>query len=176
MRRPLASWMPCRIGFRLLPSQTLVLSGHQGPRRQDCRSPAGRRTLTDDAVEEPLASGEPMRKPMRKPMEKPMRKQAKAAWRRGRDSNPRYPCEYAAFRVRCFQPLSHLSKPLDDLSIPLRTYFSKGSVATLLLPNRIGASVYYVLKRPVNASSGVFLHARHCMRIKVHRNANLGMP
>ena len=30
-------------------------------------------------------------------------------WRRGRDSNPRYPCEYAAFRVRCFQPLSHLS-------------------------------------------------------------------
>ena len=31
-------------------------------------------------------------------------------WRRGRDSNPRYPCEYAAFRVRCFQPLSHLSE------------------------------------------------------------------
>ncbi len=31
-------------------------------------------------------------------------------WRRGRDSNPRYPCEYAAFRVRCFQPLSHLSR------------------------------------------------------------------
>ena len=29
--------------------------------------------------------------------------------RRGWDSNPRYPCEYAAFRVRCFQPLSHLS-------------------------------------------------------------------
>ena len=32
-------------------------------------------------------------------------------WRRGRDSNPRYGCPYAAFRVRCFQPLSHLSKP-----------------------------------------------------------------
>ncbi len=32
-------------------------------------------------------------------------------WRRGGDSNPRYPCEYAAFRVRCFQPLSHLSRP-----------------------------------------------------------------
>ncbi len=30
-------------------------------------------------------------------------------WRRRRDSNPRYPCEYAAFRVRCFQPLSHFS-------------------------------------------------------------------
>ena len=32
-------------------------------------------------------------------------------WRRGWDSNPRYPCEYAAFRVRCFRPLSHLSSP-----------------------------------------------------------------
>ncbi len=31
-------------------------------------------------------------------------------WRRGRDLNPRYGCPYAAFRVRCFQPLSHLSK------------------------------------------------------------------
>ena len=30
-------------------------------------------------------------------------------WRRGWDSNPRYPFEYAAFRVRYFQPLSHLS-------------------------------------------------------------------
>lgn len=30
-------------------------------------------------------------------------------WRRGRDSNPRYPCEYAAFRVRCIRPLCHLS-------------------------------------------------------------------
>src|SRR5262245_56165772 len=34
---------------------------------------------------------------------------AKQGWRRGRDSNPRYSCPYAAFRVRCFQPLSHLS-------------------------------------------------------------------
>ena len=32
-----------------------------------------------------------------------------AIWRRGGDSNPRYPCEYAAFRVRCIQPLCHLS-------------------------------------------------------------------
>src|SRR5215831_17231390 len=35
-------------------------------------------------------------------------------WRRGRDSNPRYGYPYAAFRVRCFQPLSHLSKPLAN--------------------------------------------------------------
>ena len=38
-------------------------------------------------------------------------------WRRGRDSNPRYGYPYAAFRVRCFQPLSHLSKPLKALVI-----------------------------------------------------------
>ena len=30
--------------------------------------------------------------------------------RRGRDSNPRDPCEPAAFRVRCLRPLSHLSR------------------------------------------------------------------
>ncbi len=30
-------------------------------------------------------------------------------WRRGRDSNPRYGCPYSAFRVRCIQPLCHLS-------------------------------------------------------------------
>jgi hypothetical protein len=35
-----------------------------------------------------------------------------ASWRRGRDSNPRYGCPYAAFRVRCIQPLCHLSNSL----------------------------------------------------------------
>ena len=39
----------------------------------------------------------------------------KVPWRRGGDSNPRYGCPYAAFRVRCFQPLSHLSKSLTYL-------------------------------------------------------------
>src|SRR6266700_7608788 len=34
----------------------------------------------------------------------------RTSWRRGRDSNPRYGYPYAAFRVRCFQPLSHLSE------------------------------------------------------------------
>ena len=38
-------------------------------------------------------------------------------WRRGRDSNPRYGCPYAAFRVRCIQPLCHLSKSLEALTI-----------------------------------------------------------
>src|SRR5579863_8924302 len=30
-------------------------------------------------------------------------------WRTGWDLNPRYACTYAAFRVRCLQPLDHLS-------------------------------------------------------------------
>jgi hypothetical protein len=37
---------------------------------------------------------------------------ATTSWRRGRDSNPRYGCPYAAFRVRCIQPLCHLSNYL----------------------------------------------------------------
>ena len=36
-------------------------------------------------------------------------------WRRGGDSNPRCPCRHAAFRVRCIQPLCHLSaRCLDE--------------------------------------------------------------
>ena len=38
-------------------------------------------------------------------------------WRRGGDSNPRCPCRHAAFRVRCIQPLCHLSSNMfNDLS------------------------------------------------------------
>src|SRR5262249_45097488 len=40
-------------------------------------------------------------------------------WRRGRDSNPRYGYPYAAFRVRCFQPLSHLSVAAKGTNIPV---------------------------------------------------------
>src|SRR5258708_36995353 len=40
-----------------------------------------------------------------------------ASWRRGRDSNPRYGYPYAAFRVRCFQPLSHLSVAAEGANI-----------------------------------------------------------
>jgi hypothetical protein len=34
-------------------------------------------------------------------------------WRRGRDSNPRYPFGYAGFQDRCHQPLGHLSGPFS---------------------------------------------------------------
>src|ERR1700758_3218513 len=34
-------------------------------------------------------------------------------WRRGRDSNPRYPFGYAGFQDRSHQPLGHLSEHTD---------------------------------------------------------------
>src|SRR5690606_19430189 len=57
-------------------------------------------------------------------------------WRRGWDSNPRYGCPYAAFRVRCFQPLSHLSSgrtglktPSERRYLPKRAQTDKGGIA-----------------------------------------------
>ena len=32
-------------------------------------------------------------------------------WRKGWDSNPRYPCGHAGFQDRCLKPLGHPSKP-----------------------------------------------------------------
>src|SRR5215469_346972 len=97
-------------------------------------------------------------------------------WRRGRDSNPRYGCPYAAFRVRCIQPLCHLSKPLILL------FFSNGHpaaewpFATLLLPNFLGSSlVYRCAEGFVNACRGIFLHSGEHVRIQVQGNADLGM-
>jgi hypothetical protein len=97
-------------------------------------------------------------------------------WRRGRDSNPRYGCPYAAFRVRCIQPLCHLSKPLRLQHNQCLRRSRKGPVATLLLPNRFGAPVYYVLQVAVNASGCVLLHPRHNVRIKVQGDSDLGVP
>jgi hypothetical protein len=44
-----------------------------------------------------------------------------------------------------------------------------------LLPNRFGAFVYYAFEIAVNASNSVFLHARHNVRIKIHRDPDLGV-
>src|SRR5258708_18081373 len=37
-------------------------------------------------------------------------------WRKGWDSNPRYPCRHAGFQDRCLKPLGHPSKPLKLLA------------------------------------------------------------
>jgi hypothetical protein len=49
-------------------------------------------------------------------------------WRRGRDSNPRYPFRYAGFQDRCHQPLGHLS-----------VYYSF-TIGTILAENRASGS------------------------------------
>src|SRR2546426_11197008 len=56
-------------------------------------------------------------------------------WRRGRDSNPRYGYPYAAFRVRCIQPLCHLSITLMYRSFSARTRKSNRPLLPELLPN-----------------------------------------
>lgn len=40
-------------------------------------------------------------------------------WRREGDSNPRYGCPYAAFRVRCIRPLCHLSAEGPACAVPV---------------------------------------------------------
>ena len=50
-------------------------------------------------------------------------------WRTGWDSNPRYPCRYAAFRVRCHRPLDHPSAGGD-----------KGAAGLRQVPDKIGKS------------------------------------
>ena len=71
-------------------------------------------------------------------------------WRRGRDSNPRYGCPYAAFRVRCIQPLCHLSgtrngclkRALSSEGRPARQGRAHGAA---------GAAVYDARARPGHA-------------------------
>jgi hypothetical protein len=41
-------------------------------------------------------------------------------WRKGWDSNPRYPCRYAGFQDRCLKPLGHPSKALILLAFKRR--------------------------------------------------------
>src|SRR6201996_903302 len=99
--------------------------------------------------------------------------QISSLWRRGRDSNPRYGCPYAAFRVRCFQPLSHLSKPL--IALENRSFFRTVEVRLLpvLLPNDFGALVYGETESRVNDSDRIGLHAFGGVHVQVGRGANL---
>ena len=46
-------------------------------------------------------------------------------WRRGWDSNPRYPHRYSAFRVRCNRPLYHLSVALSPGWLPVGGCWAK---------------------------------------------------
>ena len=97
-------------------------------------------------------------------------------WRRGRDSNPRYGCPYAAFRVRCFQPLSHLSKSLRT------SYFKLAAEPEIarLLPFCYRMPLRRLFIAPpqggVNALGRILLHARQHMAVEVERDADLECP
>ena len=54
----------------------------------------------------------------------------KTNWRRGRDSNPRYPSGYAGFQDRCHQPLGHLS---GIIVLQPRVIFASESTVSLYL-------------------------------------------
>src|ERR1700676_4870893 len=96
-------------------------------------------------------------------------------WRKGWDSNPRYPCRHAGFQDRCLKPLGHPSKPLPLLSFLRNLWGKKPPFATALLPNCFGALVYGGSERIVNKSGCVILHPRHHMRIQVQRDPDLAV-
>ena len=73
------------------------------PRPELGREVAGRNGIAATRGEAPPESGDSPAFPAM------VRRGCARDWRRGWDSNPRYGCPYAAFRVRCFRPLSHLS-------------------------------------------------------------------
>src|SRR5437764_15148108 len=62
-------------------------------------------------------------------------------WRKGWDSNPRYPCRHAGFQDRCLKPLGHPSKPLILLRNPLCFTCQRKLFARLLLPVHLTARI-----------------------------------
>jgi hypothetical protein len=56
-------------------------------------------------------------------------------WRKGWDSNPRYPCRHAGFQDRCLKPLGHPSKPLKLLKNSASAFDVKVDLLTSLLTN-----------------------------------------
>jgi hypothetical protein len=94
------------------------------------------------------------------------------SWRRGRDSNPRYGCPYAAFRVRCFQPLSHLSDVPENDAFPrgVRSCNEAGAVKQ----GQAGPGVGRGDRRETDAKPMRFLAA--VRRVIGGRKRRMGMP
>ena len=69
-------------------------------------------------------------------------------WRRGRDSNPRYPSRYGRFRGGSFQPLTHLSARENEqtLIVTLHSFFSKERLHHLhATPGQHSARYFYAV-------------------------------
>jgi hypothetical protein len=75
-------------------------------------------------------------------------------WRKGWDSNPRYPCRHAGFQDRCLKPLGHPSNPLKLFSYLRNAWGRECPFATALLPNVFGAPVYGGAQYVVNSRGG----------------------
>jgi hypothetical protein len=73
-------------------------------------------------------------------------------WRKGWDSNPRYPCRHAGFQDRCLKPLGHPSVTRRWLAIHERQGAEKAVCHRLGYPRR-GAPVYGSGCRFVNANA-----------------------
>jgi hypothetical protein len=82
-------------------------------------------------------------------------------WRKGWDSNPRYPCRHAGFQDRCLKPLGHPSNPLKLFSYLRTSPGRKRPFTTALLLNVFGALVYGRAQHVVNSCRGAFLNAPH---------------
>ena len=59
-----------------------------------------------------------------------------AIWRKGWDSNPRYPCRHAGFQDRCLKPLGHPSVT-SDINHPAEGISRKSWLARNLRAQRL---------------------------------------
>ena len=106
-----------------------------------------------------------------------------SSWRRGWDLNPRYPCRYAAFRVRCIRPLCHLSAGTNcevraGVLITARNWAGSFAAsapnvaaachATITIPHVQVAENLVHLWRPASSASG-YREARQNIRNAVAR-------
>ena len=70
-------------------------------------------------------------------------------WRKGWDSNPRYPCRHAGFQDRCLKPLGHPSACNNNcLEVPFATcYVNWHRIGTVNAMGQGGMFSFYPCKR-----------------------------
>ena len=73
------------------------------------RTPQERKSFLDDLLSNPVLDGTTVRYELRKPFVTLSEMKGDLNWRRGRDSNPRCPCEHTCVPGMRLQPLGHLS-------------------------------------------------------------------
>src|SRR6266576_5157736 len=96
-------------------------------------------------------------------------------WRKGWDSNPRYPCRYAGFQDRCLKPLGHPSKPLISLTETNSEERAKSLLLLKLLLNFFGRqrdAPYSRAERQVEPRRRVLLQRANDVRVQIKRDRN----